>query len=177
MSRPASSFASMRRAVVVVILAVGVGVVTSRALSIPFWVNNDVTSVLIDWQRAGLSCREPTVGMPGPMVAWSCSSEFDGITLGASLEADAQGVFGIHVGVPAGTSGATAARAFSRVIRATSLLRAAQADLVTWLQSSDAADAVMPVTATTGIRRAVVYRDSHPVLFVVPLGSSMLLTE
>ena len=159
MSRPASSFASMRRsAVVVALFALGVGVLASRALSIPFWITNDVTSVLIDWHRAGLSCREPSVGMPGPMVDWSCSSEFEGVTLGASLQADAHGVFGIHVGVPAGTGGETAARAFSRVIRVTSLLRAAEADLVAWLQSSGAADGVMPVTATTGIRRAVVYR-------------------
>jgi len=37
----------------------------------------------------------------------------------------------------------------------------------------------MPVTARTGILRAVAYRDSDgdPVLFIVPLGSSMLLTE
>jgi hypothetical protein len=166
-----------RSAVVVALLALGVGVWASRAMSIPFWITNDVTSVLIDWQGAGLSCGEPAVGMPGPMVDWSCSTEFDGVTLGARLEADAQGVFGIHAGVPAGTSGATAARAFIRLIRATSLLSAAEADLVAWLHSSDAADGVMPVTATTGILRAVVYRDSHPVLFVVPLGSSMLLTE
>lgn len=170
-----------RKAVVVALLALGVGVWASRALSIPFWVTNDVTSVLIDWQRAGLSCREPSVGMPGPMVDWPCSTEFEGVTLGASLEADAQGVFGIHVGVPAGTSGATAARAFSRLIRATSLLSAAAAEMEGWLMSSDAADGVMPITPTTGILRAVVYRDpdgdGHPLLFVVPLGSSMLLTE
>jgi hypothetical protein len=161
----------------VTLLVLGVGAWVGRGPWIPFWITNDVTSVLSDWQRAGLSCREPAVGMPGPMVEWPCSSDVEGVTLGASLEADAQGVFGIHVGVPAGTSGATAARAFSRLVRATSLLSAAEADLVAWLESSDAADGVMPVTTTTGILRAVVYRDSHPVLFVVPLGSSMLLTE
>ena len=168
----------MRRpAVVVALLALGVGVWASRATWIPFWITNDVTSVLIDWQRAGLSCRQPTVGMPGPMVDWPCSTELEGVTLGASLEADAHGVFGIYVAVPTGTSGATAARAFSRLIRATSLLNAAEPEIEGWLNSSNAADGVMPVTATTGILRAVIYRDSHPVLFIVPLGSSMLLTE
>jgi hypothetical protein len=168
----------MRRpAVVVALLALGFGVVASRATWIPFWITNDVTSVLSDWQRAGLSCGEPSVGMPGPMVDLGCSSEFEGVTLHAGLEADRQGVFGISVAVPAGTSGATAARTFSRLIRATSLLSAAEDDLVAWLQSSDAADGVMPITATTAIRRAVVYRDPEPVLFVVPLGSSMLLAE
>ena len=48
-----------------------------------------------------------------------------------------------------------------------------------WLVSSDAADGVMPVTSTTGILRAHVYRDDEgdPVLTVVPLGSSMELTQ
>jgi hypothetical protein len=168
----------MRRpSVVVALLVLGVGVWVGRGPWIPFWITNDVTSVLIDWQGAGLSCREPSVGMPGPMVDWGCSSEFEGVTLHAGLEADRQGVFGIHVAVPTGTRGASAARAFSRLIRATSLLSAAEADLVAWLQSSDAADGVMPVTATTGILRAVVYRDPNPALFVVPIGSSMLLSE
>lgn len=79
--------------------------------------------------------------------------------------------------VPAGTNGATAARAFSRLVRATSLLTRAEGDLAAWLHSSDAADGVMPVTATTGILRAVVYRDSDPTLFIVPVGSSMLLAD
>jgi hypothetical protein len=168
----------MRRpAVVVALLALGVGAWASRALSIPFWLTNDVTSVLADWHEAGLSCGEPTVGMPGPMVDWYCTQEYEGVTLHARLEADAQGVFGIHAGVPAGTNEAKTAGAFIGLIRATSLLSAAEAEIEGWLNSSHAADGVMPVTATTGIVRAVVYRDSHPVLFIVPLGSSMLLTE
>ena len=168
----------MRRpAVLVALAALAVGAWAVRAASIPFWVTNDVTSVLVDWQRAGLSCREPSVGMPGPMAAWSCTRDFEGMTLGASVTADAQGVFGIHVGVPVGTAGPTVARAFSHVIRATSLLNAAEAELLAWLESIDSADGVMPVTATTGILRATVYRDPDPLLFVVPIGSSMLLAE
>ena len=164
-----------------VILALGVGVMASRALAIPFWVNTDVTSVLVDWQRAGLSCREPSVGMPGPMAVWGCSTEFEGVTLRTGLEADAKGVFVIRALVPAGTSGATAARAFSRLIRATSLLRAAAAEMEGWLMSSDAADGAMPITATSGIRHAWVYRDpdgdGHPSLHVVPIELSMLLGD
>ena len=170
----------MRRpAVVVAILALGVGVLVGRALSIPFWIPNDVTSVLIDWQRAGLSCREPTVGMPGPMAGWGCTGKFDGVTLHAGLEADAQGVFSIRAVVPAGTSGAMTAGAFVGLLRATSLVSAAEAEMDAWLMSSNAADGVMPVTSTTGILRAHVYRDDEgdPVLFVVPLGSSMELTQ
>ena len=49
MSRPAPSLASMRRpAIVVALLALGVGAWASRALSIPFWLTNDVTSVLVE---------------------------------------------------------------------------------------------------------------------------------
>lgn len=180
MPRPATSFASMRRpAVGVALLALGFGVLVIRALTIPFWVTNDVTSVLLDWQAAGLSCGEPAVGMPGPMAGWGCATEFEGVRLGAGLEVDAQGVFGIHADVPAGTSGATTARAFSHLIRATSMLSAAAPEMEDWLVSSDAADGVMPVTPTTGILRAHIYRDpdgdGHPELFVVPLGSSMEL--
>jgi hypothetical protein len=168
----------MRRpAVVVALLALGLGAWGGRGPSIPFGLTREVRSVIVDWHEAGLSCGEPAVGMPGPMVDWYCSNEFEGVTLHARLEADAQGVFGIHAGVPAGTSGPKTARAFIDLIRATSLLSAAEADLAAWLESSDAADGVMPVTASTGILRAVVYRDPQPGLFVVPIGSSMLLTE
>lgn len=179
MSPRGPSQASMRRpAVVVALLALGVGVFASRATWVPFWITNDVTSVLIDWQRAGLSCGQPSVGMPGPMVDWGCTGEFEAVTLHAGLYADAQGVFEIYAGVPAGTSGANAAGAFVRLLRATSLVRTAEAEMGAWLMSTNAADGAMPVTSTTGIVRAHVVRESgHPELFVVPLGSSMLLAE
>jgi hypothetical protein len=170
----------MRRpALVVALLALGVGAWVSQALAIPFGLTSTVGSVLADWHKAGLSCGEPTVGMPGPMVDWFCNVEYEGVTLHARLEADAQGVFGIHAGVPAGTGGAKTSGAYIGLIRATSLLSAAEAEMEGWLKSTNAADSVMPVTATTGILRAVVFRDSEgdPVLFVVPLGSSMLLAE
>jgi hypothetical protein len=117
--------------------------------------------------------------MPGPMVDWFCSVEYEGVTLHARLEADAQGVFGIHAGVPAGTDRARTSGAFVGLIRATSLLNASAGEMEVWLKSTNAADRVMPVTGTTGILRAVVYHDSEGdvVLFVVPLGSSMLLAE
>jgi hypothetical protein len=159
------------------LLALGVAAWVGRGPSIPFGLRQDVRSVLVDWRAAGLSCGERTVGMPGPMVDWGCTGEFEGVTLHARLEADAQGVFGIDAGVPAGTGGAATARAFVGLLRATSLLSAAEGEMESWLMSGNAADGVMPVTSTTGILRAVVYRDPHPSLFVVPLGSSMLLTE
>ena len=170
----------MRRpAVVVAILALGVGVLISRALSIPFWITNDVTSVLIDWQTAGMSCREPTVGMPGPMAGWGCTGAFEGVNLRAGLSADAQGVFSIRAVVPAGTSGAMTAGAFVDFLRVTSLVSAAAAAMEAWLMSTNAVDGVMPVTPTTGILRAHVYRDDEgdPVIYVVPLGSSMELIQ
>lgn len=167
-----------RLTVLTALLALGLAAWVGRASSIPFWITNDVTSVLIDWQKAGLSCGAPSVAMPGPMVGWGCTGEFGGVTLHAGLEADAQGVFGIFAGMPAGTSGATTAGTFVSLLRATSLVRAAEAEMAAWLMSSGAADGVMPVTSTTGILRAHVVRESgHPELFVVPLGSSMLLAE
>lgn len=168
----------MRRlTVLMALLALGVAAWVGREPSIPFELKPDVRSVLADWRAAGLSCGERTVGMPGPMVDWFCTREYEGVTLHARLEADAQGVFGIHAGVPAGTGGARTAGAFVGLLRATSLVSAAEAEMEAWLMSSNAADGVMPLTSTTGILRAVVYRDPDPVLFVVPLGSSMLLTE
>jgi hypothetical protein len=179
MSPRGPSQPSMRRlTVVMALLALGFGVLASRTTWIPFWITNDVTSVLMDWQRAGLSCGEPSVGMPGPMADWGCAGEFEGVTLHAGLYADAQGVFEIYAGVPAGTSGAETAGAFVSLLRATSLVRAAEPEMAAWLTSSNAAEGVMPVTSTTGILSAHVYRGSeHPELFVVPVGSSMLLAE
>ena len=169
----------MRRpALVLALLVIGCGLLASRATWIPFWITNDVTSVLMDWQRAGLSCGAPSVGMPGPMVDWGCAGEYEGVTLHAGLYADAQGVFEIYAGVPAEASATNTAGAFVWLLRATSLVRAAAIETEAWLMSSNAAEAVMPVTSTTGILRASLYRgNGHPELFVVPLGSSMLLAE
>lgn len=170
----------MRRlAVSMVLLALAVGAWVGRGPSIPFWIKADVTWVLGEWGRAGLSCGEPSVGMPGPMAGWGCTGEFDGVRLHAGLEADAQGVFSIRAVVPAGTSGVSTAGAFVGLLRATSLLNAAEADMEAWLMSSNAADGVMPATSTTGILRAHVYHDDEgdPVVFIVPLGSSMELPQ
>jgi hypothetical protein len=169
----------MRRlTVLIALLALAVAAWAGWDPRIPFGLKPEVRSVLADWRRAGLACGEPSVGMPGPMVDWGCTGEFEGVTLHAGLEADALGVFEIYAGVPAEKSGANTARAFARLLRATSLVRGAAAEMETWLMSSNAADGVMPVTSTTGILRAHVYRGSgHPELFVVPLGSSMLLAE
>ena len=180
MSRPAPSLASMRRpAIVVALLALGVGAWASRALSIPFWLTNDVTSVLVDWQKAGLSCDGPEVGMPGPAVDWFCRRTFAGVAVRARLTADSHGVQSIIAGVPAGTTGEDAARAFDGLLEVTSLFSSAKAGIGGWLLASNAADGVMPSSSTGEIGRASVTRDSEggPVLYLTPLGSSILLTE
>jgi hypothetical protein len=171
----------MRRSLAVVpllVLAIGAGVWANRSHWIPFWITNDVARVLLDWRDAGLSCREPAVGMPGPMVDWGCAGAFEGVTVHAGLEADAHGVFTLLVFLPAGTDARAADRAFAHVIRATSMLRADEAELVALLKATGPTDAVMPVTSTTGIGRAVVYLDpSRPVLSLVPAASSMQLAD
>ena len=169
----------MRRlTLLIALLALGVAAWAGWDPRIPFGLKPEVRSVLADWRRAGLVCGNPSVGMPGPMVDWGCTGEFEGVTLHAGLYADAHGVFEIYAGVPAEKSGASTAGAFVSLLRATSLLRAAEAEMEAWLMSSKAADGVMPVTSATGIMRAHIYRGSgHPERFVVPLGSSILLAE
>lgn len=148
-------------------------------VSIPFQLTGDARSVIADWKAAGLLCGDPQVGMPGPAVDWVCERDFDGVAVTARLIADSVGVQSIHIGVPAATPGPDMARAFVGLLRATSLVSPDQQDLEDWLLSSNAADGAMPLRAETAIARASVARDSEgdPILYVVPLGSSMLLAE
>jgi hypothetical protein len=147
--------------------------------SIPFELTGDSRSVIADWKAAGLVCGNPQVGMPGPAVDWVCERDIDGVPVTARLIADSVGVQSIHVGVPATTPGSDAARAFAGLLRVTSLVSADQQDLEDWLLSSNAEDGMMPLGVHTAIARASVARDSEgdPILYVTPIGSSMLLAE
>lgn len=169
-----------RAGVLVALLVLGIAAWVGRGPSIPFVLTNEVELVLANWRNAGLSCAQQGVGMPGPMVSWYCTGEVEGVALGAGLEADSHGVFSISARVPAATAGTDAAGAFLGLIRATSLISAAEDEMEGWLTSTNTADGVMPVTATTGILRAAMSHtepEGDPRLFVVPLGSSMLLVE
>jgi hypothetical protein len=167
-----------RAAVVVAILGVTLTACVQRP-TVPFELTDAVKAVLIDWQEAELSCGEPQVGMPGPAVDWVCRGEFEGVELSARLIADRFGVQSIHAGVPRATSGADAARAFITLVRATSLLGPAEPEISTWLLANNANEGTMPTTATTAVGRAAVAPDSDgsPVLYLVPLGSSMLIQQ
>ena len=147
--------------------------------SIPFEVKSDVRSVLADWRNAGLSWGGPEVGMPGPAVDWYCRRTFAGIEVNARLTADALGVQSVIAGVPAGTTGEDAAKAFDGLLEVTSLFSSAKAGVSGWLLAGKAADGVMPSSSTGEIGRASVSRDSDgaPVLYLTPLGSSILLAE
>jgi hypothetical protein len=147
--------------------------------AIPFELTGDTRSVIADWRAAGLVCGNPQVGMPGPAVDWVCERTFDGVPVTARLIADSVGVQSIHVGVPATTPGSDAARAFAGLLRVTSLVSAEQHGLENWLLSSNAEDGVMPLGIEIAVARASVARDSEgdPILYITPIGSSILLAE
>ena len=134
---------------------------------------------MTDWRTAGLSCGEPMVGMPGPAVDWWCRGQVDGVDVNARLIADRFGVQSIHVGVPAGASGAAAAAALVAIVEATSLIDQASPEITAWLLETDAADGTMPTTDATPLGRASIAADDdgHPVLYIVPIGSSMLIEQ
>lgn len=162
------------------VVAACLTVYAARGPWIPFWLKSEVISVLADWRDAGLSCDRPEVGMPGPAVDWYCRRTFAGVEVRARLTADAHGVQSIVAGVPATTSGEDAAKAFVGLVEATSLFRAAKTDIKNWLLESQAADGVMPSPDPSAIGRASVSRDSsdsHPVLYLTPAGSSILLAQ
>jgi hypothetical protein len=118
------------------------------------------------------------VGMPGPAVDWWCRGQVDGVDVNARLIADRFGVQSIHVGVPAGASGAAAAALVS-IVEATSLIDQASPEITAWLLETDAADGTMPATDATPLGRASIAADDdgHPVLYIVPIGSSMLIEQ
>jgi len=146
---------------------------------IPFDLTDGVQSVLADWRAAGIECRDPAVGMPGPAASWGCQGEFQGLRVSTGLTADRHGVQSISVGAPRGTPGAEAVAAFVGVVRATSLFDAASQEIETWLLEGGAADGTMPMTDATQLGRAAFASDEegHPVLYLVPLGSSMLIEQ
>jgi hypothetical protein len=147
--------------------------------AIPFELTPGVETVVRDWRTAGLSCGEPTVGMPGPAVDWWCRGQVEGVEVNARLIADQFGVQSMHVGVPAGTPGAEAAAALVAIVEATSLIDLASPEITAWLRENDAADGTMPTTDATPLGRASIASDDdgHPVLYIVPLGSSMLIEQ
>ncbi len=145
---------------------------------IPFGLTDGVQTVLTDWRAAGLSCSEPQVGMPGPAVDWSCHGMLRGVDVGARLIADRFGVQSIHAGVPAGLPGATAAAALVDLVRATSFIDTASAEIEAWLLASDAAVGTMPMTGATELGRASIASDDDgPTLYITPLGSSILMAD
>jgi hypothetical protein len=147
--------------------------------AIPFELTDGVETVVTDWRTAGLSCGEPMVGMPGPAVDWWCRGQVGGVEVNARLIADRFGVQSIHVGVPPGTPGADAAAALVAIVEVTSLIDLASPEITAWLLENDAADGTMPRTGATPLGRASIASDDdgHPVLYIVPLGSSMLMEQ
>jgi hypothetical protein len=163
---------------VAVVLAVAACSDSSRQ-PIPFDLTEGVRTVLSDWRTAGLTCGEPEVGMPGPAVDWACRGDFGGVQLNARLIADRLGVQSIHAGAPPETPRADGAAAFAGLVRATSLFDSASAEIEAWLLALGGADGIMPMTRATQLGRAsiVSLEDGHPVLYLVPLGSSMLTRQ
>ena len=147
--------------------------------SIPFDLTQDVLMVRADWQTAGLSCGDPQVGMPGPAVDWYCAGEMSDIRVSARLTADRFGVQSIQAGVPGGTPSGVMAAALVGFVNATSLFDPASAEIEAWLIGSDAADGVMPISATTRLRSASMSSDEegNRMLSLVPLGSSMRIQQ
>jgi hypothetical protein len=115
--------------------------------------------------------------MPGPALDWWCRGQIAGVDVNARLIADTFGVQSIHVGVPARTPSAEAARAFAGLVAATSLLGLPRPEIEAWLLANDAAVGTMPMTAATPLGRASIAPndDGSPVLYIAPLGSSMLI--
>jgi hypothetical protein len=146
---------------------------------IPFDLTEGVQTVLTDWRTAGMECSDPEVGMPGPAVSWVCRVELRGVQVNAQLTADRLGVQSIHAGVPPGTVGAEAAAAFIGVVKTTSLFNSASPEIEAWLLEGDAADRTMPMTGATQLGRASIAsdEDGYPVLYLVPLDSSMLIQQ
>lgn len=145
--------------------------------ALPFVPSDAVRGVLTDWQAAGLSCGEPQVGMPGPAIDWVCRGPLAGVEVNGRLIADRFGVQSIHLGVPAATPGATAAAAFAALVRATSLVDAAEPEIRSWLIATAAAEGTMPTSDAIPRVHISPDVDGSPVLYLVPHGSSMLLAE
>lgn len=168
-----------RPALVVVFGLVVAGCSSWGKPAIPFELTQGVESVVADWQRAGLSCSHPEVGMPGPAVDWWCRGQVAGVEVNARLIADTFGVQSIHAGVPARTPTIEAARAFAGLVAATSFLELPRPEIEAWLLANGAEVGTMPMTAATPLGRTSIARDDDgsPVLYITPLGSSILIEQ
>jgi hypothetical protein len=162
----------------VILLLVGAllgGCSGAETVSVPFEISAEVDETLAGWNRAGITCDGPELGMPGPVVSWSCRGRFDGVDVGVRLTADRHGLQSIHAGVASTMDRAATARGFVDLIDATSALAQIRSEIAEWLLANDAADGTMPISPSTAVGRVAVDTDpdGDVVLYVIPVGSSI----
>lgn len=94
-----------------------------------------IVPVLDAWRQAGVSCGDPTVGMPDNAPQWHCLARLHGVALIVTFTGDDAGVMDLEADVPAGTDAASAIAAFTDVISAMRAFPAARTGIVTWIHS------------------------------------------
>jgi hypothetical protein len=152
------------------------GCVGQSSPTLPFAISSDSQSVLADWRTAGFSCDQPTVGEPGPAVDWSCRGRLDGVDLAVSFIADRHGPQSIVVAPKAGTDRTLAAPALADLASATSFLGDARRQIAAWLRANAGADGTMPLPSPVTVGRVAVDTEQGlPTLYIVPVGSSIML--
>jgi hypothetical protein len=92
-----------------------------------------IVPVLDGWRQAGLSCGDPTVGMPDNAPQWTCLARLHDVALTVTFMGDDAGVMDFEADVPAGTDPATAIAAFTDVVSAMRAFPAARTGIVTWI--------------------------------------------
>jgi len=97
-----------------------------------------VAPSLDGWRGLGLSCTGPTEdNVPSGLLQWSCHGTLNGADLSATLDGDAEGVFGIRATLPAGTDKEAIAGAFGDLVDATPALSSADGQIRPWLEAHD----------------------------------------
>jgi hypothetical protein len=97
-----------------------------------------VAPSLDGWRRLGLICTGPTEdNVPNDLLQWSCHGTVDGAALSATLDGDAEGVFGIVAQLPAGSDKEVVAGAFGDLVDTTTALASVSGGIRTWLEARD----------------------------------------
>jgi hypothetical protein len=100
-------------------------------------VPSAVAPLLDGWRQIGVSCGEPTVGMPDNMPQWSCQATLRGVQVNLSVIGDDDGAAQLVAQIPAATDRETAIAVFGDLVSSMRAFPSMQTDLLAWVQSWD----------------------------------------
>jgi hypothetical protein len=121
-------------ALLVALLVGGCGRAPSPAAS-SVATTGAVSAILDSLRTAGISCGEPSIGVPENEPQWNCQGTLRGVRINLDFVADGAGVMDMEVEVPAATGAITAKSVFDDLTATTPMFATAMPAIRQWIES------------------------------------------